>query len=36
VLEGVEYIEPVERLKPRVVHGDGSTSSGYDDYFKRF
>jgi len=36
VLEGVEYIEPVERLEPRVVHGDGSTSSGYDDYFKRF
>jgi hypothetical protein len=36
VLEGVEYIEPVERLEPRVVRGDGSTTSGYDDYFKRF
>jgi hypothetical protein len=36
VLDGVEYIEPVERLEPRVVRGDGSTTSGYDDYFKRF
>jgi hypothetical protein len=36
VLDGVEYIEPVERLEPRAVRGDGSTTSGYDDYFKRF
>jgi hypothetical protein len=36
VLDGVEYIEPVERLEPRTLRGDGSTTSGYDDYFKRF
>jgi hypothetical protein len=36
VLDGVEYIEPVERFEPRAVRGDGSTTSGYDDYFKRF
>jgi hypothetical protein len=37
VLDGVEQIEPVERLHPRETGpGDGSTSSGYDDYFRRF
>jgi hypothetical protein len=37
VLDGVEQIEPVERLHPRETgRGDGSTSSGYDDYFRRF
>lgn len=37
VLEGVEQIDPVERLEPRRgSRGDGSTSSGYDDYFRRF
>ena len=37
VLDGVEQIEPVERLRPRDDgHGDGSTSSGYEDYFRRF
>jgi hypothetical protein len=36
-LEGVELIEPVERLHPRVRgDADGSTASGYDDYFRRF
>jgi hypothetical protein len=35
-LEGVELIEPVERLHPRSAGGDGSTASGYDDYFRRF
>lgn len=35
-LEGVELIEPVERLHPRDGGGDGSTASGYDDYFRRF
>lgn len=35
-LDGVELIEPVERLHPRDVGGDGSTASGYDDYFRRF
>jgi hypothetical protein len=34
-LDGVELIEPVERLHPREG-GDGSTGSGYDDYFRRF
>jgi hypothetical protein len=34
-LDGVELIEPVERLHPRDG-GDGSTGSGYDDYFRRF
>ena len=34
-LDGVELIEPVERLHPRGGD-DGSTSSGYDDYFRRF
>jgi hypothetical protein len=37
VLEGVEEIAPVERLEPRLGPvGDGSTRSGYDDYFRRF
>jgi len=37
VLDGVEEIEPVERLEPRRGSlGDGSSSSGYDDYFRRF
>lgn len=35
-LDGVELIEPVERLQPRASTGDGSTPSGYDDYFRRF
>ena len=35
-LDGVELIEPVERLQPRPSTGDGSTASGYDDYFRRF
>lgn len=35
-LDGVELIEPVERLQPRTSAGDGSTASGYDDYFRRF
>jgi hypothetical protein len=35
-LDGVELIEPVERLQPREAGGDGSTASGYDDYFRRF
>jgi len=34
-LDGVELIEPVERLHPRDGD-DGSTGSGYDDYFRRF
>ncbi|SDP17432.1 hypothetical protein SAMN04489867_1627 [Pedococcus dokdonensis] len=34
-LDGVELIEPVERLHPRSAD-EGSTSSGYDDYFRRF
>ena len=34
-LDGVEVIEPVERLHPRDSGGDGSTASGYDDYFRR-
>jgi len=37
VLDGVEEIDPVERLEPRrSSYGDGSTTSGYDDYFRRF
>jgi len=37
VLDGVEQIEPVERLQPRDAdRGDGSTASGYEDYFRRF
>ena len=37
VLDGVEQIDPVERLEPRLgSFGDGSTNSGYDDYFRRF
>jgi hypothetical protein len=37
VLDGVEQIDPIERLEPRrSSFGDGSTSSGYDDYFRRF
>lgn len=32
-LDGVEVIEPVERLHPR---DDGSTDSGYEDYLRRF
>ena len=36
VLDGVEQIEPVERLTPRHSGSDdGGTSSGYDDYFRR-
>lgn len=38
-LDGVEQIAPVERLSPRDDGGrvgDGGTSSGYDDYFRRF
>jgi hypothetical protein len=35
-LDGVELIEPVERLQPRGGSDDGSTASGYDDYFRRF
>ena len=35
-LDGVELIEPVERLQPRTSTGDGSTATGYDDYFRRF
>jgi hypothetical protein len=35
-LDGVELIEPVERLQPRGGGDDGSTASGYDDYFRRF
>lgn len=35
-LDGVELIEPVERLHPRDGGGDGATGSGYDDYFRRF
>jgi hypothetical protein len=34
-LEGVELIEPVERLRPREG-GSGATSSGYEDYYRRF
>lgn len=34
-LDGVELIDPVERLHPRDGD-DGSTGSGYDDYFRRF
>jgi len=35
-LDGVELIEPVERLHPRDGDDGGSTASGYDDYFRRF
>jgi hypothetical protein len=37
-LDGVEQIEPVERLSPRDGDrpGDGGSSSGYEDYFRRF
>lgn len=35
-LDGVELIEPVERFNPHAGTGDGSTASGYDDYFRRF
>ena len=35
LLDGVEQIEPVERLTPREP-GSGDGSSGYDDYFRRF
>ena len=35
-LDGVELIEPVERLQPRGGGDDGSTNSGYEDYFRRF
>jgi len=36
VLDGVEHIPAVERLEPRPsLRGDGSTSSGYDEYFRR-
>lgn len=36
VLDGVEYIPPVERLEPRPSErGDGSSSSGYEEYFRR-
>ena len=37
VLDGVEQIEPVERLHPHVGGAsDGATASGYDDYFRKF
>ena len=36
LLEGVEQIEPVERLTPRESGGGDGTSSGYDDYLRRF
>lgn len=36
LLDDVEQIAPVERLQPRGgVRGDGSSSSGYDGYFRR-
>lgn len=35
-LDGVELIEPVERLQPRDRTDEGSSPSGYDDYFRRF
>ncbi|WP_406831503.1 hypothetical protein ABEG17_01575 [Pedococcus sp. KACC 23699] len=35
VLDDVEQIAPVERLQPRGdLRGDGSSSSGYDGYFR--
>jgi hypothetical protein len=35
-VDDVEQIEPVERLRPRGRDlGDGSSSSGYDGYFRR-
>jgi hypothetical protein len=37
LLDGVEQIEPVERLTPRDSgRDDGATSSGYDGYFRHF
>jgi hypothetical protein len=36
VVDEVEQIAPVERLTPREDRSDGSTASGYDDYFRRF
>ncbi|WP_270887568.1 hypothetical protein [Pedococcus sp. 5OH_020] len=36
-VEDVEHIEAVERLRPRAQDGDdGGSSSGYDDYLRRF
>ncbi|WP_156400048.1 hypothetical protein [Phycicoccus sp. Soil748] len=36
VLDGVEHIPAVERLEPRPSgRGDGSSASGYEDYFRR-
>jgi hypothetical protein len=35
VLDGAEVVEAVLR-EPGSAHGDGSTTSGYDEYFKRF
>ena len=35
LLDGVEQIDPVERLHPRD-DGEGATSSGYEDWFRRF
>jgi hypothetical protein len=37
VVDEVEQIEPVERLVPRErAPGDGATTNGYEDYFRRF
>ncbi len=34
-LDGVEHIEPVDRRDLGAGHGDGSTTSGYEDFFRR-
>ena len=37
VLDGVEQIEPVERLQARERSpADGASASGYEDYFRKF